>query len=154
MYFAVMAFDLLFESVNSYGELPDELRIFRQLLESIACKQPISGPLAREFSRLLARAHSYRRLSPSPKPSEVPQWKLVGLPKSERRKLEFSLLIEELLSPTSFRRIKLCSAPWCKALFLDLSKNLSRTWCLQPGCEQKRKQEKARKHYDKNRRVK
>jgi CGNR zinc finger len=154
MYLAGMSFDALFESVNFYGESPDELRIFRQLLESIAREQPIPSPIARSFSEILARAHSFRRLSPSPKPSDAPQWSLVGVPRAERKKLEFSLLIEQLLSPTSFRRIKLCSAPWCNGLFLDLSKNLSRHWCLQPGCEQRRKQEKARKHYDKNRRVK
>jgi predicted RNA-binding Zn ribbon-like protein len=154
MYLAGVAFDVLFESVNSYGELSEELQVFRKLLQTIARKEQISMPLAREFSRLLARAHNFRRLSPSPKSWEAPKWKFFGVPSSERTHLEFALLLEELLNPEFFRRVKECSAPWCSGLFLDLSKNLSRHWCLQPGCEQRRKKEKSKKYYDKHRRIK
>jgi len=69
---------------------------------------------------------------------EMPEWHLhlasIHDPLAQRMGAEMAMSLADLIRGGELRRLKICSAPDCEAVFVDLSKNRSRRFCDTGNC--------------------
>ena len=70
--------------------------------------------------------------------SEMPEWHLhlasVHDPLWQRMGAEMAMALADLIRSGELRRLKLCAAPDCRAVFVDLSRNRSGKFCDTGNC--------------------
>ena len=69
---------------------------------------------------------------------EMPEWHLhlasVRDPLAQRMGAEMAMALADLIRAGELRRLKLCAAPDCTAVVMDLSRNRSRIFCDTGNC--------------------
>jgi predicted RNA-binding Zn ribbon-like protein len=69
---------------------------------------------------------------------EMPQWHLhlasVHDPLAQRMGAEMAMALADLIRSGELRRLKICAAPDCDAVVMDLSRNRSRIFCDTGNC--------------------
>jgi predicted RNA-binding Zn ribbon-like protein len=84
---------------------------------------------------LLADAHAAPWLTRHP---EMPEWHLHLASQrdqlAQRMGAEFAMALADLIRVGELRRLKICAAPDCKAVVVDLSRNRSRMLCETRNC--------------------
>jgi predicted RNA-binding Zn ribbon-like protein len=70
--------------------------------------------------------------------AEMPQWHLhlaaADAPLATRLGAEIAMALADLIRADELRRLKLCAAPDCDAVLIDLSRNRSRMFCDTGNC--------------------
>jgi predicted RNA-binding Zn ribbon-like protein len=140
-----------FDAINSYKRLSPEIALLRKVVASVASSSPLPQSSARQFSKLVAMAHSKRSFSLV---DGTVRWEQKRSTSQTNLTLDYVLELERLLTPHNLNRFKQCCGNWCDGYFLDESKNCSRIWCLQEECEELRNKAKAHTFYNRHRRVK
>jgi predicted RNA-binding Zn ribbon-like protein len=84
---------------------------------------------------LLADTHASPWLTRHP---EMPEWHLHLAsqcdPLAQRMGAEFAMALADLIRVGELRRLKICAAPDCEAVVVDLSRNRSRMLCETGNC--------------------
>ncbi len=69
---------------------------------------------------------------------EMPEWHLhlasIHDPLAQRMGAEMAMALADLIRAGELRRLKICAAPDCTAVFFDLSRNRSRRFCDTGNC--------------------
>ncbi len=69
---------------------------------------------------------------------EAPEWHLhlagTGDPLAQRMGAELAMALADLIRAGELRRLKICAAPECEAVLMDLSRNRSRLFCDTGNC--------------------
>jgi predicted RNA-binding Zn ribbon-like protein len=69
---------------------------------------------------------------------EMPQWHLhlasARDPLAQRMGAEMAMALADLIRAGELRRLKICAAPDCDAVVMDLSRNRSRIFCDTGNC--------------------
>lgn len=88
-----------------------------------------------EVNALLADTHAAPWLTRHP---EMPDWHLhlasTGDPLAQRMGAEMAMALADLIRSGELRRLKICAAPDCDAVLIDLSRNRSRMFCDTGNC--------------------
>lgn len=88
-----------------------------------------------EVNALLADTHAAPWLTRHP---EMPDWHLhlasTGDPLAQRMGAEMAMALADLIRAGELRRLKICAAPDCDAVLIDLSRNRSRMFCDTGNC--------------------
>jgi len=88
-----------------------------------------------QVNALLADTHATPWLTRHP---EMPEWHLhlasVRDPLAQRMGAEMAMALADLIRAGELRRLKICAAPDCDAVVLDLSRNRSRIFCDTGNC--------------------
>lgn len=88
-----------------------------------------------QVNALLADTHAAPWLTRHP---EMPQWHLhlasVRDPLAQRMGAEMAMALADLIRAGELRRLKVCAAPDCNAVVMDLSRNRSRIFCDTGNC--------------------
>lgn len=88
-----------------------------------------------EVNALLADTHAAPWLTRHP---EMPDWHLhlasTGDPLAQRMGAEMAMALADLIRAGELRRLKICTAPDCDAVLIDLSRNRSRMFCDTGNC--------------------
>jgi predicted RNA-binding Zn ribbon-like protein len=70
--------------------------------------------------------------------AEMPEWHLhlasIHDPLAQRMGAEMAMALADLIRAGELRRLKICSAPDCTAVLVDLSRNRSRMFCDTGNC--------------------
>lgn len=70
--------------------------------------------------------------------AEMPEWHLhlasIHDPLAQRMGAEMAMALADLIRVGELRRLKICSAPDCEAVLIDLSRNRSRIFCDTGNC--------------------
>jgi hypothetical protein len=84
---------------------------------------------------LLSDTHASPWLTRHP---EMPEWHLhlasIHDPLAQRMGAEMAMALADLIRGGELRRLKICAAPDCTAVFIDLSRNRSRRFCDTGNC--------------------
>lgn len=88
-----------------------------------------------QVNALLAETHASPWLTRHP---EMPEWHLhlasVDDPLAQRMGAEMAMALADLIRAGELRRLKICAAPDCEAVLIDLSRNRSRMFCDTGNC--------------------
>ncbi|MCG5431813.1 CGNR zinc finger domain-containing protein [Mycobacterium sp. MYCO198283] len=88
-----------------------------------------------QVNALLADTHASPWLTRHP---EMPEWHLhlasAHDPLAQRMGAELAMALADLIRAGELRRLKICAAPDCEAVLLDLSRNRSRIFCDTGNC--------------------
>lgn len=88
-----------------------------------------------EINSLLADTRAAPWLTRHP---EMPEWHLhlasIDAPLAERMGAEMAMSLADLVRIGELRRLKVCAAPDCDAVLIDLSRNRSRIFCDTGNC--------------------
>lgn len=88
-----------------------------------------------QVNALLADTHAAPWLTRHP---EMPEWHLhlasVHDPLAQRMGAEMAMALADLIRAGELRRLKICAAPDCEAVVMDLSRNRSRMFCDTGNC--------------------
>ena len=88
-----------------------------------------------QVNALLADTHAAPWLTRHP---EMPEWHLhlasVRDPLAQRMGAEMAMALADLIRAGELRRLKICAAPDCDAVVMDLSRNRSRIFCDTGNC--------------------
>lgn len=88
-----------------------------------------------EVNALLAETHAAPWLTRHP---EMPDWHLhlasTSDPLAQRMGAEMAMALADLIRAGELRRLKMCAAPDCDAVLIDLSRNRSRMFCDTGNC--------------------
>ncbi|WP_293308020.1 CGNR zinc finger domain-containing protein [Mycolicibacterium sp.] len=88
-----------------------------------------------EVNALLSDTHAAPWLTRHP---EMPDWHLHlasnGDPLAQRMGAEMAMALADLIRSGELRRLKICAAPNCDAVLIDLSRNRSRMFCDTGNC--------------------
>ncbi|MGE5697516.1 MAG: CGNR zinc finger domain-containing protein [Candidatus Sericytochromatia bacterium] len=88
-----------------------------------------------QVNALLADTHAAPWLTRHP---EMPEWHLhlasVRDPLAQRMGAEMAMALADLIRAGELRRLKVCAAPDCDAVVMDLSRNRSRIFCDTGNC--------------------
>lgn len=88
-----------------------------------------------QVNELLADTHATPWLTRHP---EMPDWHLhlasADDPLAQRMGAEMAMALADLIRSGELRRLKVCAAPDCRAVLLDLSRNRSRMFCDTGNC--------------------
>ena len=88
-----------------------------------------------EVNSLLADTHAAPWLTRHP---EMPDWHLhlasTDDPLAQRMGAEMAMALADLIRAGELRRLKICAAPDCDAVLIDLSRNRSRMFCDTGNC--------------------
>ena len=88
-----------------------------------------------EVNALLADTRAAPWLTRHP---EMPDWHLhlasTGDPLAQRMGAEMAMALADLIRAGELRRLKICAAPDCDAVLIDLSRNRSRMFCDTGNC--------------------
>lgn len=88
-----------------------------------------------EVNALLAETHAAPWLTRHP---EMPEWHLhmasAADPLAQRMGAEMAMALADLIRAGELRRLKICAAPGCEAVLIDLSRNRSRMFCDTGNC--------------------
>lgn len=88
-----------------------------------------------QINALLSDTHAAPWLTRHP---EMPQWHLhlasIHDPLWQRMGAEMAMALADLVRAGELRRLKICAAPDCEAVLVDLSRNRSRIFCDTGNC--------------------
>ena len=88
-----------------------------------------------QVNALLADTHASPWLTRHP---EMPEWHLHLAsqrdPLAQRMGAEMAMALADLIRAGELRRLKICAAPDCQAVLMDLSRNRSRIFCDTGNC--------------------
>ncbi|HEX9176627.1 CGNR zinc finger domain-containing protein [Mycobacterium sp.] len=88
-----------------------------------------------QVNAMLADTHAAPWLTRHP---EMPEWHLhlasVRDPLAQRMGAEMAMALADLIRAGELRRLKICAAPDCDAVVMDLSRNRSRIFCDTGNC--------------------
>ncbi|HZA08697.1 CGNR zinc finger domain-containing protein [Mycobacterium sp.] len=88
-----------------------------------------------QVNALLADTHAAPWLTRHP---EMPEWHLHLAsqhdPLAQRMGAEMAMALADLIRVGELRRLKICAAPDCRAVVMDLSRNRSRIFCDTGNC--------------------
>jgi predicted RNA-binding Zn ribbon-like protein len=91
--------------------------------------------MVEQVNALLADTHAAPWLTRHP---EMPEWHLhlasVRDPLAQRMGAEMAMALADLIRAGELRRLKICAAPECDAVVMDLSRNRSRIFCDTGNC--------------------
>jgi predicted RNA-binding Zn ribbon-like protein len=106
--------------------------LLRHMMEGIAAKHPLTDMQLEELNAFLALTPVQQQVQRVPGGLV-----LVSLPLQGSWMgvvTQVAAAWADLLSRTTFERLKVCANPACHWVFLDQSHNLSRRWCRQWAC--------------------
>ena len=102
-----------------------------QIWESAGDEEDAVG----QVNALLADTHAAPWLTRHP---EMPEWHLHLAsqhdPLAQRMGAEMAMALADLIRVGELRRLKICAAPDCRAVVMDLSRNRSRIFCDTGNC--------------------